>query len=273
MGVAAVKGPNFKGGPCKQPPRLPLLLRSPAAHLPHAPHWDSTFSLLADPYRFIGATCNALRSDVFETRLMLQPTVCMRGAQAAALFYDPQRFTRVGAAPEPVQATLFGKGAVQGLDGLAHQHRKALFMQVTAPAHVAHLVTCTRTVWHAMLPAWQQRGTVALYYALQPVLTMAVCEWAGVPLPVQDVARRMQQLSALFDAAASGPLQHLRARWARWRAQAWLAGLIAQARAGRITLAPGSAAHAVELLNLLRPVVAVSLYMTLAAHALHAYPA
>lgn len=88
--------------------------------IPRLAKWDSSLDLLADPYRFIGRNCAALDSDVFETRLQLQPTICMTGAQAAELFHDPMRFQRQGAAPEPLRATLFGKGAVQGLDGEGH---------------------------------------------------------------------------------------------------------------------------------------------------------
>ncbi|MFL6665020.1 MAG: cytochrome P450 [Rhizobacter sp.] len=263
----------------------------PALASPRAPQWDSTLALLRDPYRYIGRTCASLGSDAFETRLMLQRAVCMSGAPAAALFYDPALFQRTGAAPEPLKATLFGKGALRSLDGVRHLQRKALFLGMTTPAHVASLVQHTRHAWEDALPGWSRRGPLPLYRALQPVLTQAVCAWAGVPLPASDLARRTSQLVALFDSAASGPWQHIRSRWARRRTEAWLASLVQAARDGHVEVPPGRAAHAaawhrevdgrllppriaaVELINLLRPVVAVSLYMTFVAHALHAWPA
>ena len=85
--------------------------------IPRLKAWDSSLALLADPYRFIGRHCTELGTDVFETRLMFQSTICMRGVRAAEHFYDRARFQRQGAAPEPLRATLFGKGAVQVLDG------------------------------------------------------------------------------------------------------------------------------------------------------------
>ncbi len=107
--------------------------------MPRDPAFDSTLALLNDPYRFIGNRCKRLKSNLFQTRLLLQPTICMTGAEAAELFYDSRRFTRIGAAPEPVRATLFGKGGVQGLDGHPHQHRKAMFLSLLTPQRVEHL--------------------------------------------------------------------------------------------------------------------------------------
>jgi fatty-acid peroxygenase len=256
---------------------------------PRARHWDSSFALLADPYRFIGKTCAALGSDVFETRLMLRQTVCMTGVQAAAVFYDDERLQRAGAAPEPLRATLFGKGAVQSLDGAAHLQRKALLVSVTAAQQGQALVQRTRELWLQALPGWSRRGPQPLYRMLQPLLTRAVCDWAGVPVPEQELPLRTRQLVALFDSAASGPWQHIRSRWARWHAELWLASLVRAERRGEEVFTPGSAAHqvawhhdldgallppriaAVELLNLLRPVVAVSLYMTFTVHALRVH--
>lgn len=50
---------------------------------------DSTLALIRDPYRFISDGCRRHQSDLFETRLLLQRTICMTGPEAARLFYDP----------------------------------------------------------------------------------------------------------------------------------------------------------------------------------------
>jgi fatty-acid peroxygenase len=165
-----------------------------------------------------------------------------------------------------------------------------MFMAVTAPHRVLELVDRTRSEWEGALPVWSRHGRLPLYRAVQPVLTRAVCGWAGVPLAPGDVPRRSRQLTALFDSAASGPLRHLASRFARMRLEAWLAALVADERAGRIVLPPESAARAaawqrdddnrllpariaaVELLNVLRPTVAVSVYIAFVAHALHEHP-
>ena len=259
---------------------------------PRITAWDSTLAWLADPYRFIGRTCAELGADVFEARLLLRPTLCMSGARAAEAFCDLVRVQREGAAPEPLRATLFGKGGVQGLDGLHHRQRKAFFMAVVSPERVDRLVECVRQEWEQALTGWSARGPMPLYRALQPVLMRAACTWAGVPLPESDVRARTRQCVAMFDSAVAGPVGHLRSRYARRQAETWLERLVEEARAGRLKLPPGGAAHAaawhrdevsaeplpprtaaVELLNVLRPTVAVSVFITHLARALHLHPA
>lgn len=89
---------------------------------------DSTMGLLSDGYTFISKRCERHRSDVFATRLLFQPTICMRGREAALILYDEERFQRETAAPGWLERTLFGKGGVQGLDGAAHRDRKQMLM-------------------------------------------------------------------------------------------------------------------------------------------------
>lgn len=265
-------------------------MNSPLTALPRLSARDSTLALLADPYRFIGRHAAALGSDVFEAGVFLQPTLCMTGVEAAALFYDDTRFVRRDAAPEPLVATLFGRGGVQAMDDAAHRHRKALFTEVLRPERQLRLVEQVRREWQAALHDWTLSPPFPLYAALQPILTRAVCQWAGVPLADDDVPARSRQLVRLFDSAASGPVRHLLARRARHQSEAWLRRLMEAARSGHTRLSADSAAHAmsthrdldgallpvhvaaVELLNVLRPVVAVSVYMTFLAHALHAHP-
>jgi len=111
-----------------------------------------------------------------------------------------------------------------------------------------------------------------------------------VPLAEAEIRRRTRQLVAMFDAAASIGPGHLRSRFARRQAERWLSGLVRDARAGRVETSAGSAlcaiaSHrdlrgqplsvgiaAVELLNVLRPTVAVSVFITSAAHALYRHP-
>lgn len=258
--------------------------------IPRETQFDCSRALLADPYRFIGKRCRHHASDVFEARILLQSTLCLSGPRAAELFYDQGRFQRQGAAPEPLRATLFGKGTVQGLDGADHRRRKALFMAMTMPARVNDLNEAAAREWLRRAPAWAGRGPMALYPALQELLTRAVCAWAGVPLPEADVARRCRQLAALFDQAAAVGPGHLHSRLARLQAESWLGRLVRDIRAGRLEVPNNSAAHAVawhqnsdrtllapriaaaELLNVLRPTVAVSVFMVFTAHALHLHP-
>lgn len=260
--------------------------------IPRDDHLDSSAFLLADPYRYISRRCQELGSDLFEARLMLAPTICMTGPEAARLFYDPNFFQRERAAPEPVRATLFGKSTLQGQDGETHRLRKKLFMEMTSPPRVQELVHQATLEWQRLARRWQLApAPVVLYDAACEVLTRAVCSWAGVPLPEAEVDERSRQLRAMFEETANSLTGHLGARLARSRAEDWLQDLIERQRIGENRLQTGRAAAnialdmrqangerlaardaAQELLNLLRPTVAVAVYIVFGAHALHAHP-
>jgi fatty-acid peroxygenase len=74
--------------------------------IPREKAWDSTLALLADGYTFISERCRRHGSDVFETRLMLQPVFCMLGEEAARVFYEPDRLTRVGVRKQSIQISV-----------------------------------------------------------------------------------------------------------------------------------------------------------------------
>lgn len=251
---------------------------------------ESSVSLLREGYDFIRSRCAHLRSPVFRTRLLLQDTLCLTGEDAARLFYDDSRFERTGAAPRLLRKTLFGEGGVQGLDGPAHHHRKRLFTDVLDEAGVAALAQRAREQWSGSLSAWSTQTQVVLMPHVQLLLARAVCDWAGVPLSKADSETTCDQLAAMIDGAGGIGPRHWRARRARKQAEAWAASLIAQVRDGR--LAPGEEraltrvaryttlegellpieVAAVELLNLLRPTVAVSRFVVFAVLELHAQP-
>ncbi|MUL41006.1 cytochrome P450 [Streptomonospora sp. PA3] len=252
--------------------------------------WDRTAALLRDPYRFVSRRCRRRGTDAFATRLLLQPTVCVTGPQAAAVFQDQSHFSRRGAAPARITKTLFGRGGVQGLDGSAHRHRKRLFISLMAPDRVAELAALTEREFDRAALAWRDRGRVVLYDEFRGMLTRAVCAWAGVPLVTADARRRTAQLTALYDGAGRVGPRHWRSRLARRAADRWAADVVTRIRTGRIKPPEDTAAYAVawhrdpegrlldehtaavELLNVLRPTVAVAVFLAFAAHALHHHP-
>lgn len=251
---------------------------------------DSTLALLLDPYRFIARRCRRHRSDVFQTRLLLRRTICMSGREAARLFYNPGYFMRSGAAPVRIQKTLFGRGGVQVLDGEEHRHRKRMFMSLMTPEAIGRLGEIAAAEWSLRARRWGFMESVVLYEELQRLLTRAVCEWAGVPLAEPELEKRARQLTTLFDSAGSVGPGHWWSRLARKRAERWLAALVEDVRAGWLHPPEGSALHAVahyrdpygrllrpreaavEVLNILRPTVAVAVYIVFIAHALHRHP-
>ncbi|MFU8851866.1 cytochrome P450 [Micromonospora sp. SL1-18] len=251
---------------------------------------DSTLALLREGYRFVGDRCDRYGSDIFQTRLMLEPTIFLRGRPAAKLFYDTDRFVRHGALPTRGQRTLTGVGGVQGLDGAAHRARKAMFMSIMTATAVRHLGQLFEDEWRARIPAWTEAGPVALCEEAGRMLTRAVCAWAGVPLADGDVARRTADLHATIEAPAAVGPRHWRGLLGRRRAEHWIGDLIERARTGRLPAPEGSALRvvadhrdeqgrllprriaAVELLNVIRPTVAVDRFVMFAALALHDHP-
>jgi fatty-acid peroxygenase len=84
-----------------------------AAAVPSDGHLiDATVALLREGYEFIPNRCGRLNSDIFLTRLMLRKVICMRGPEAAALFYGSDNLTRVGSMPQTVLRLLQNKGSV-----------------------------------------------------------------------------------------------------------------------------------------------------------------
>jgi fatty-acid peroxygenase len=251
---------------------------------------DATLALVREGYDFIRNRCREHETDVFRTRLMLQETICMRGEEAARLFYDTERFKREGAAPSIAQRTLFGVGGVQGLDGEPHRHRKAMFMSLMTPESIERLADLVTERWRGYLERWARQEEVVLFDEASRLITEAVCAWAGVPLPEPEVERRTEEFLALIEGAGSIGPRHWRGRRARTRSERWLGGLVEQVRAGTLDAPEGSALRtvaehreldgellepriaAVEMNNVLRPTVAVGRWVAFTALALHDHP-
>ncbi|MEU2613562.1 cytochrome P450 [Micromonospora sp. NPDC007271] len=258
--------------------------------MPSDPSPDSTLAFLREGYRFVGDRCDRHGSDIFQTRLMLEPTICLRGRPAAELFYDDDKFVRHGAMPMRGQRTLTGVGGVQGLDDAAHRARKAMLMSIMTPAAIDRLGELFDDEWRARVPVWVRSGPVVMYDEVGRMLARAVCAWAGVPLAGADVASRAADLHAMIEAPAAVGPRHWRGLLARRRAEPWLGDLVERVRRGALPAPEGSALRviaehrddqerllprriaAVELLNVLRPTVALDRYVVFAALALHDHP-
>jgi len=258
--------------------------------IPRVPAVDSTLEFKRDPYGFIAKRCQRCGEDVFEARILFRQTICMTGPEAAALFYDEERFQRKGAAPLRLQATLFGRKGVQTLDGEAHRERKHMFLVLMRSESVRRLGDGCDDWLRIYARKWERMGRVELYAQAREVLCRAVCDWAGVPLADSQVALRTEQLSARFESAGRVRLERWAGRLARLRVQRWAGDVLDRIRSGRLQVPIGSAAQAVathrgyggkrldrgtgaaELLNILRPTVAVAVYIAFEALALQEYP-
>ncbi|MEU8778914.1 cytochrome P450 [Streptomyces sp. NPDC048606] len=258
------------------------------------PLTDSTLSLLTHGYAW-APTLRRAHDDapLIRTRLLGHATALLHGPEAVALLYDAERVLRHGAVPGPVLDTLFGRGAVHTLDGPAHLARKGLFTSVLMdPASVAALTRRVERGWQEAAPGWEGRRVV-LFDEVAALLAEAVCDWTGLPVP-RDAARQIaEDCVAMVDGFATPGPRHRHARHARNRQEGALARAVVDVRspgAGRSAAPAGSpleaiALHrgpdgalldphtaAVELLNVIRPTVALAWFVVFAAHAVHRHP-
>lgn len=259
--------------------------------IPREPVADATLALLAEGYRYISRRCEQLDSDVFRTRLMLRPAVCVMGGDAARMFYTPGRFVRKHALPPNTLVLLQDLGSVQLREGAEHLLRKQLFMSFMREDSVLDLVRHSAAAWRERFADWERRPSVVLQQEAEAVLCRAVCAWAGLPLDAREADARTAEFAAMIDGAGAVGPRNWRGMLRRARTERWARHIIEAVRGGSLRLADGCAAQAiarfagsdghlldskiaaVELLNLLRPTVAVARYVTFAALAMHAFPA
>jgi fatty-acid peroxygenase len=251
---------------------------------------DNSLAVLIEGYGWMPNRRRRTGRDVVRTRVLGQPAVGLCGPEAARFFYDEKHVRRHGAVPGPVQSTLFGHGAVHTLDGDDHRQRKSLFMSLVTPDSVALLVQSVAAAWEDTVIAWPSGQPVVLFDEASRALTAGVRRWAGIPLETHEVKDLATDLVAMIDGFATAGPRHWRARLARRRREAWLGSLIEDVRQAAVTVEPGSAIDvvarhrdadgellsphvaAVELLNVIRPTVAVCWFVAFAGHALHRWP-
>jgi fatty-acid peroxygenase len=258
--------------------------------IPVDPTIDATIGMLVDGYEYIARRCKAFQSDLFRTRVMGKPAVCIHGREAAQLFYDEEKLQRHGAVPRRVVTSLFGKKAIHTLDGDAHHARKAMFLSLMTPENLEGLMHETARQWRMGIHRWEAAPSIVLFDEAQRVLATATCLWAGVPLERERVERRAHDFAAMVDAFGGVGPRLWKGKLARMRTERWLTRLVREVRAGKHRVDVQSALYvianfrdrrgkklsaklaAIELMNVIRPTVAVAWYVAFAAHAIHAHP-
>jgi fatty-acid peroxygenase len=257
---------------------------------PRDPDLDSTLALLREGYTFIPTRVARLGSDVFSARLLAKETLFIHGREAARLFYDESKLTRVGAIPRRVATSLFGQRGVQSLEGPEHDRRKRAFLALMSADALSALMDLMAEEWRSAVRAWERQPRVVLFDEAQRLLTRAVCRWTGVPLPPAQVAARARDLGAMVDAFGGVGPRLWRGKLARGRTERWIEQVVEDVRSGRLQPEPWQAAcvmaelrdtsgqlvpaeiAAVELINVLRPTAAIAWYVAFAALALGAHP-
>ena len=228
---------------------------------------------------------------VVKARLLKKEVIAIYGNEAAKKFYDPRNFKREGAMPKLVLKTLFGEDGVQTLDGNAHEHRKTIFMNLMTPERMeAYHRILDKNLTQKMD---QQQGEFELFDVAKDVLFRSICEWSGIDLSKinkKEVEQLAEYQISMISSAVTNPTTHIKGIENRKKSEKWAQSLIEKARtnpvAGKEDVALYAFANAtddqgellpievaaVELLNVIRPTVALTVWIALMGHALFSRP-
>jgi fatty-acid peroxygenase len=251
---------------------------------------DRSVLLARHGYLFTAALAEDERRRLHETGSVAIPflgrrTLLVTGEAGVGLFYDEARIVRHRAVPAPIATSLFGPGAIHGLDDAAHRHRKTLFLDALQEQELDRLTTIARRRWRQELDRWRHDGGGEVYAAAVVAFGSSIIEWAGIEESDSSMARHARWLADIVNGfGVIGPA-YVRAAVARRRSDRWAARLIRRARTDGAATPGGwldrvasfvdddgqplpERTAAVELLNILRPTVAVAWLATFGALAL-----
>ncbi|QQK78179.1 cytochrome P450 [Salicibibacter cibarius] len=251
---------------------------------------DQTLTLLNEGYQYISNRRRHQQSDIIQTRLLGQKTILISGEEAAQLFYDERYFKRKGVAPRRIKKSLFGEHGVQGLDDAEHKHRKLMFLSLMTPERLEEIKKITMEQWKKKIPEWKRKDGVVLFDEAEDVMCRSACAWAGIPLRKEEVAQRAREFGDMIDAFGGVGERNRRGKRARDSAEQWIQTIVKQIRAKKLNPPENTAAYimsfhrdhkgkrldthtaAVEIINVLRPIVAIGRYVVFGALALHDHP-
>lgn len=246
---------------------------------------------LDEGYLLFSTLREEANAPVVKARLLNKEVIAVYGQEAAKKFYDPNNFKREGAMPKLVLKTLFGEEGVQTMDGKSHEHRKTIFMNLMTPKRME--------VYHQIVDKNlsekldQQQGEFDLFDLSKDVLFRSICEWAGIDLskiPKEEVEQLADYQISMISSAVTNPATHIKGVENRKKSEKWAQSLIEDARihpvANKEEVALYALANAtdeqgellpinvaaVELLNVIRPTVALTVWIALMGHALFSRP-
>ena len=247
---------------------------------------DSTLGFIKEGYLFISNRMKRLDTNLFSARFLGKKVVFLMGKEAAELFYQEAFFQRKGVAPMRVQRTLFGKKAIQGLDGAQHKKRKSMFMSLLTPDYVDSLVQICHQNLERYAKQWEKQSSVNLYKESQKILFESVCQWVSIPYQETKIEAYAEAFGLMIYGFGRIGKTYRRGKQARKEVEAWVKECIIAVRNGFLSVPSNSPIYrmsmyeeegicklpaqiaAVELINMIRPVIAIATYVTFEALAI-----
>jgi len=130
------------------------------------PWIGETLAFVKDSFGFF-AERRKKHGPVFKTRLLGEPVICLMGADAVSLFYDPRYFTRVDASLPQLRELLHPE-AIPFLDqSPAHTVRRQLLLQAFTPGALAGYVPLIERVARRYLANWERTQSLLWVPELQ----------------------------------------------------------------------------------------------------------
>lgn len=224
---------------------------------------------------------------VAKAKLMTEEITIIYGEEAARKFYAPGNFKRSGAMPKLVLKTLFGQEGVQTLDGKKHHFRKNIFMDLMTPERMEDYHQILDRKLTEVLE--EQHGTFSMFDVARKVFFEAICEWSGINLAnlePQEVEKLSEYQISMISGTFTSPVDHVKGVEDRKKSEKWAQELIEEARKNPVPGKENVALYAfaqatdpegellpvevaaVELLNIIRPTVALTVWAALMGHAL-----
>lgn len=251
---------------------------------------DHTLDLLLEGYPFIQNRIKKYRSPIVISRVLGKKAIFLSGVEEAKVFYSNKYFKRHGVAPMHVQKTLFGKKAIQGLDGAEHLKRKQLFMSLLSPEYEKQLLDLCAKNLESMAKEWENKPSIKLFDESKKVLFLSVCQWSAVPYPRKREEEFLEDFGYMIYSFGRIGSFYRKGKRSRKCVEHWIEQLIEKVRLGIFVVDKQTPLYqmsmckdvngelvdikiaARELINLLRPIIAIATYITFIAVALYENP-
>jgi fatty-acid peroxygenase len=165
-----------------------------------------------------------------------------------------------------------------------------MFMEMMSTDSLMRIGELTTMHWRASVESWQHRRRVVLFHEAHIPLTAAIYAWSGLRPEPWEIRRRAREFEAMVEGSGSVGVRNWHGHWMRSATESWARQVIRKIRRGQIAVAENSPVQrissfrdsqgnlldvksaAVELLNILRPSVAIARYAVFIAMALHSHP-
>lgn len=252
--------------------------------------FDINIGFIKDPYRFVSRKLDRYHTNALETNLLfLKRAVLLRGEDGMRLFYDKDKFTRVGAMFGHIKKPLFGRGSIHGTDLEQHEKRKAMYIEMLKPQSITSFLPILENKWQRQIEKWEISESVVLLDEVSEILCRAICEWAGYDLPESEVKSFTLYNREMVESPGQFGPSHWYGRYSRIKAEKRIGQYIHKIRKGKITVSKETAAYriafyeesgkrlplrqaAVSLLNVIRPTIAAARFVVFGALAIYKNP-